>query len=461
MTAIVDRLPTRLKLYWGSGAMGVAILMNAVSILVLVYFIKVLKIDPGLAGSIVFVSKIIDAISDPIVGVISDKSKFAIGRRRPFLFVGSFIASISFALIFTVPELESQTATAAYAFGCLVLYTLGYTIFNVPYMAMSAEMTDGYEERTSLHGYRVAFVSIGSSLAAAGAPWILQKLGQTQESYTLIGVLFGALIFASMMTCFFGTRSARTKQRSEAVPNFANQISSLLANRHFIVLITVKALQLIGVMSTVSVMLFYLQNYVGLDLRYLTAFALLNTLVTFLSIPLLRRLSVQIGKRNAYFLSAAITLFYNLSWALVEPGPEMSDFLPGYFVRAVVSGVVIAGNVMFAMSMLTDTIEYDARRTGLQREGIYASMYSFVEKISAALGPFLVGWILAFTGYDKNLPEEAKQSDEALFGIVFGMAYLPAIMIALSMFVLVFYKLDKAKLEETQRMDSVAAAERA
>ncbi|MEM8981461.1 MAG: MFS transporter [Pseudomonadota bacterium] len=449
MNAIVDKLPTGLKIYWGSGALGVAILMNAVAFLILAYFVGVLKIDPALAGTLVFVSKIIDAISDPIVGIISDKSKFAMGRRRPFLFVGSFLSAIAFALLFTVPQFDSETTTAIYAFTCLVLYTLGYTIFNVPYMAMSAEMTDGYEERTALHGWRVAFVSIGSSIAGAGAPLILQEYGSTQTSYSIIAAVFAALIFASMMTCFFGTRSARTVQQTTSVHNFYSQVGSLLANRHFLTLISVKALQLIGVMSTVSVMLFYLQKYVGLDLRYLTAFGLLNTLVTFLAIPVLKQIAERIGKRNTYYLSATATLLYNLSWALVEPNPPMNEFLPGYFVRAVVSGFVIAGNVMLAMSMLTDTIEYDARRTGLRREGIYASMYSFVEKISGALGPFLVGWILALTGYDKTLPEEARQSDEALFGLVFGMAYLPAIMIGLSMLVLLFYRLDKKTLADT------------
>ena len=450
MTETVAKLPVRLKLFWGSGAMGVAVLMNAVSILILAYFVVVLKISPELAGSIVFVSKIIDAISDPVMGVISDRARFAAGRRRPFLFVGSFIASIAFALIFTIPVFDSEWTTAAYAFGCLVLYTLGYTIFNVPYMAMSAEMTDGYEERTSLHGYRVAFVSIGGSLASAGAPLILEKLGQTRESYMVIGVLFGAIIFASMMTCFFGTRQARVTQHVQSDHNIWSQFRLLTENRHFLVLITVKALQLIGVMSTVSVVLFFMTQYVRLDLVYLSIFGLLNTAVTFLAIPLLRLIAARVGKRNTYFLSAGITLLFNLSWALVEPAPPMSEFLPGYWVRAVVSGIVIAGNVMLAMSMLTDTIDYDARRTGLRREGVYASMYSFVEKISGALGPFLVGWVMALTGYDKSLAPGEQQSAEALSGILFGMAYLPAIMIGLSMLVLTFYRLDQATLENTR-----------
>ncbi|MEM6937745.1 MAG: MFS transporter, partial [Pseudomonadota bacterium] len=123
-------LPARLKLFWGSGAMGVAMLMNGVSFLILIYLVSVLKLDPALAGTLVFLSKIIDAISDPIVGMLSDRSTFKSGRRRPFMFVGAFLAASSFGFLFAIPEFESQTMTAAYAFGCLVFYTIGYTVFN-------------------------------------------------------------------------------------------------------------------------------------------------------------------------------------------------------------------------------------------------------------------------------------------------------------------------------------------
>ncbi|MEM9532615.1 MAG: MFS transporter [Pseudomonadota bacterium] len=447
MTELIDRLPRRLKLFWGSGAMGVAMLMNAASILILIYLVSVLKLDPALAGTLVFLSKIIDAISDPIVGMISDRSKFKSGRRRPFMFVGSFLSAVSFGLLFSIPEFEGQTLTAAYAFGCLVLYTIGYTVFNVPYMAMSAEMTDGYEERTSLHGYRVVFVSVGSSVAAGGAPFVLQLLGQTRESYSIVSIGLAALIFASLITCWWGTGSARTRERVHSKHNFLSQARLLFSNRHFVVLIAVKALQLIGIMSVASVTLFYLKQYVGMDLRYLLLFALVNTICTFLAIAPLTKLAARIGKRGGYFLTASLTALYNLSWILVEPAPDMADFLPGYLVRAAVSGVCIAGNVMFAMSMLTDTIEYDARVTGMRREGVYAAMYSFVEKLSAALAPFLVGWILAFAGYDKTLGADELQTGTALFGILLGMAYLPALMIILSMAVLWFYRLDKQKLE--------------
>ncbi|MEM1089074.1 MAG: MFS transporter [Pseudomonadota bacterium] len=444
-------LPARLKLFWGSGAMGVAMLMNGVSFLILIYLVSVLKLDPALAGTLVFLSKIIDAISDPIVGMLSDRSTFKSGRRRPFMFVGAFLAASSFGFLFAIPEFESQTMTAAYAFGCLVFYTIGYTVFNVPYMAMSAEMTDGYEERTSLHGYRVAFVSLGSALAVAGAPFVLELLGQSRESYAIIAVGMSAIIFLSLIACWAGTGSARTVERVHSRHNFLSQASLLFSNRHFVTLISVKALQLVGIMSTASVSFIFFKQYVGMDLRYFAAASIVSTLTTLIAVPLVKRLAARIGKKMAYFLSAGLTALVNLSWMLVDPAPPMDEFLPGFFLRMALSGVTIAGNVMLAMSMLTDTIEYDARVTGMRREGIYAAMYSFVEKLAAALAPFIVGWALAFAGYDKSLGADELQSGSALFGIMFGKAYLPAIMIGLSMFVLLFFKLDKETLHSTPK----------
>ncbi|MFK7954858.1 MAG: MFS transporter [Lysobacterales bacterium] len=442
-------LSTRLKLFWGSGAMGVAMLMNGVSFLILIYLVSILKLDPALAGTLLFVSKLIDAVSDPIMGMLSDRASFKSGRRRPFMFIGAFLAASSFGFLFAIPEFESQTMTAAYAFGCLVFYTIGYTVFNVPYMAMSAEMTDGYEERTSLHGYRVGFVSLGSTLAVAGAPFVLEVLGQSRESYAIIAVAMSAIIFVSLIACYAGTGSARMVEKVDSHHNFYRQASLLFSNRHFVTLISVKALQLIGIMSTAAVSFIFFKQYVGMDLRYFAGAALLSTLTTLIAVPWVKNMAARYGKKNMYFFSAGLTALVNLSWMLVEPAPAMSDFLPGYFFRMALTGVCIAGNVMLAMSMLTDTIEYDARITGMRREGIYAAMYSFVEKLAAALAPFIVGWVLTFAGYDKSLGADDLQTGDALFGIMFGKAYLPAIMIGLSMVVLLFFKLDKQTLHNT------------
>ncbi len=441
-------LSKRLKTYWGIGALGVAILMNTGSFLVLAYLITVVKLSPALAGSILLFTKIIDAVSDPVMGYISDRSKFKSGRRRPYLFIGSFVSVIAFLLLFTMPTFESETAKAAYATAVLILYTLGYTIFNVPYMAMSAEMTDGYEERTKLHGVRVMFVSIGGSLVAGGGPLILQYLGRDWDAYATLGVVFSAILFSTMIACWFGTSEARVVHAKPSSYKFSEQLSLFVQNRHFLVVVITKLFQLLGVMSAAAVTLIFFMDYLRINLAYLSLFGITNTIATIIAVPLLIKFSEKFGKKNTYILSAAITICVNLSWALLPPDLDPSAALFELLIRAVAIGVIIAGNVMMAMSMLTDTIEYDALKTGMRREGLYASMYSFVEKFSGAFGPFLIGIILEMTGYDNSLTPGMAQSPDALEGIVIGVAYVPAFFTAVSIIVLLFYTLDKTELNK-------------
>lgn len=468
-------IPGRLKVSWGIGALGVAILMNSGSFLVLAYLITIVKLPPALAGLIMLVTKIFDAISDPVMGAISDRSKFKSGRRRPYMFVGTFVSTIAFALLFTMPVFESVALKASYAFGVLLLYTLGYTIFNVPYMAMSAEMTDNYEERTSLHGVRAMFVSIGSSIVSAGAPLLLAIMGRDWDAYAVVGLVLAALIFSAMIACWFGTSEARTIEHKPTEHSFVKQLGLLAENKHFLVIALTKFLQLLAVMSGAAVSLIFFMDYLRINLAYLTLMGISGTIITILAVPVLTRLAANIGKRNTYIVSASITICGYLSWSFLPPGIgeivvaegtgvpgfpaglNSPDVLIALFWRSSLFGIVIAGNVMMAMSMLMDAIEYDALRTGMRREGVYAACYSFVEKFSSSFGPFLVGLILQFTGYDNRVERGATQSAEALDGIIVGMSYVPAAFTGLSILALLFYQLSKSELDELRHPELQAA----
>jgi len=444
MGAAIDQLPVRLKIAWGTGALGAAVLMNSVTILILYYLVSVVRLDPGLAGTLVFVSKLFDVATDPLMGIISDRARFRAGRRRPFLVTGAFLSAVSFAMLFTIPQFDRESFTAAYVLGVLILYTLGYTIFNVPYIAMPAEMTDGYHERSSLHSYRVVAISIGSSIAGALAPILLQVFGEGREAYRIIAILFAAIIFASMVYCYFGTREARFTFGTKSAHNVRGQIRLLLTNEPFMWLIATKALQLLGIASVGATTLFFITAYLRIPLANLGVFALINTVVTVLMMPVFVYLSKRIGKRNGYLVSTAIFAVYCLSW--LPAGPD--DPLIWYYARAVLVGICLGGNILLANSMLTDTIDLDARRSGMRREGIYAAMYSFVEKTAGAFGPLLVGWILQFVGFNRDLPRDAVQEPQVLFGILMGVSLIPAVLAILSMITLAFYRLDQDMLRD-------------
>ncbi|MEZ5457755.1 MAG: MFS transporter [Steroidobacteraceae bacterium] len=443
MTAETDQLPVRLKFAWGTGALGAAVLMNSVTILVLFYLVSVVGLDPGLAGTLVFISKLFDVATDPVMGVISDRARFRSGRRRPFLAAGAFVSAASFAMLFTIPQFDSQAITAAYVLVALLLYTLGYTIFNVPYIAMPAEMTDGYHERSSLHSYRVVAISIGSSIAGALAPILLQAFGEGREAYRVIAILFAAIIFASMIYCYVGTRDARFTFGTQTTHSVRGQVRLLLGNQPFLWLIATKAFQLLGIASVGATTLFFITAYLRIPLANLGVFALINTVVTIAMMPAFVWLSRRIGKRNGYLVSTAIFAIYCLSWLPAGPGEP----LLWYYARAVLVGICLGGNILLANSMLTDTIDLDARRSGMRREGIYAAMYSFVEKTAGAFGPLLVGWMLQWVGFQRDLPRDAVQEPQVLFGILMGVSVLPAALAVLSMITLAFYKLDQDTLD--------------
>ncbi|MCY3987181.1 MAG: MFS transporter, partial [Gammaproteobacteria bacterium] len=236
----------RIRVCWGTGALGVALLMNAIGVLALFYMVSVLGIEPGLAGTLVFLTKLLDVVSDPIVGGWSDRIKSPAGRRRPFLLAGAFVSACAFALIFTTPVFETQWLTAAYVFLALSTYTVGYTLFNVPYMAMPAEMTDSYHERSAIHGYRMVFIATGVFLATSISPLILDRLGRENwNAYAVIGAGGGAVILISMLTTYFGTARARFTDAGVERINVFRQFSPILANPHFLRLIAVKAAQLL------------------------------------------------------------------------------------------------------------------------------------------------------------------------------------------------------------------------
>jgi len=439
----VGRLPVSLKLGWGIGAFGVAMLMNGIAVLIFFYLVGILKIEPALAGTIVFVSKLFDVATDPIVGLWSDRHASPRGRRRPFLLWGGVVSAASFALIFSSPVFDSQWLTAGYVFLALCVYTFGYTVFNVPYMAMPAEMTDDYHERSSIHAYRIVFVSAGSFLAAAIAPAIIERLGRTEwTSYAYVSSACAVVILATMMTAYASTSRARFTERTSAMTRLVEEFDSVRRNRHFLRLIGVKFAQLSGVQLTQAAFLFFLVQTLGLSFDILVVYGGVLTLTTIVAAPLLVAFSKRFGKREAYYVAAGFYIVGVLSWAFAVEGEPIWAI----GLRGVLIGVAATGNVVLAMSMLTDIIEYDSRRTGVRREGAYTALYSFVEKFTAALGPLVVGFALQLADFDTSLPPDVPQGGNVDTALVITVAILPAIMGAIAIWLLTGYKLTESEL---------------
>lgn len=442
-TAADEQLPFSLKLGWATGAFGVALLMNGISGLILLFAASILGIDPWLAGVVIFVSKLFDVVTDPIVGVWSDRSRHKAGRRRPFLFWGSILSAVSFAAIFTTPAFESQYLTAAYLFLALCLYAFAYTLYNIPYMSMPAEMTDSYHERSSIHAFRMVFVALGAMIGTSGFKFLLERLGKTDpQSYGIIGIVCAVLILLSMLIAYFTTARARFTLAGEPSKegNFqqiVTEFGAVTGNRNFLRLIAVKFAQLMGVQTMGAAMAYFFVQYLQRDFDILAIFGLCVTVSVIFFSPLLVKFSKRYGKKAAYYLAAGVNVSYALSWSI--SGPDEAVWF--IYVRAALVGIAFGGNVVMAMSMLTDIINEDAGRTGVRREGAFTALYSFVEKLTGAIGPLIVGVALSFAGFNKDLPFDMPQGGDVDTALLLAVSWLPTFFNLVAVFLLSGYNL--------------------
>jgi GPH family glycoside/pentoside/hexuronide:cation symporter len=358
-----DRLPTLLKASWGVGAFGVAILMNAIGGLMVYYLTKIVGMEGWIAGALLSAARLFDAFNDPIIGYLSDRTpeRFG-GRRRPYLLTGSIACAFAMLLCFNIPFSGDSIITVLYVGTVLVFYGLAYSIFNVPFIAMPAEMTRGYHERSSIHGWRVVFAGSGLAMAGAGAGLILSWMSDsevngvqvnTQSDYTQLSMIFAVLVFLSMITAWHGTRHAPVTRRTSTKLPWRSQVSSFVSNKPFMTIMLVKALQLTGVYANQTALFFMVVEVMQRSSADMAYIGLPMVLVSIIVTPLLLRYAKRFGKRVAYMTAALFAGASYASWILASPDEPQYMLV----IRGVLVGIGFSGNVLFAMSMIADAIE--------------------------------------------------------------------------------------------------------
>ncbi|WP_255418823.1 MFS transporter [Novosphingobium sp. THN1] len=197
-TAKDARLSIGVCLGFSVGTVGVSIMLNTVTSFYPAFMSTVLGQSPEIAGYLLMISKLADAVIDVVVGSMSDNARTRWGRRKPFLLAGALLSAVSFLMLFAPPVL-GQGALMAWMIAALLIYSTAYSLFNVPYMALPSELTDGFHERTRLISFRTVFVSIGQVLALAGTAALVQSGGAGRGGYATMGLVM-ALIIGGAMT---------------------------------------------------------------------------------------------------------------------------------------------------------------------------------------------------------------------------------------------------------------------
>jgi GPH family glycoside/pentoside/hexuronide:cation symporter len=431
---------------WGIGTLGPVTVLTATNALLLRFMTDIYGIAAGLGASLIAFSKLYDAFADIAMGVVSDRTRSRWGRRRPYLIGGAVLLAIALMAIFAAPVYESETSRLIYMGVALVFYATAYTVFNIPYMAMPAEMTRHYHERSELMRWRVYGVGLSIIIASFLGPKLLDYFGGGAPAYVAMAACFCPVVILAGVITFYGTRRAPRREMSATHFPMREQIRTALGNRPFLVLLLVKLVTLMS-LGTHAIFPFFFQRILGVSNSALANYFLVQSVMMLAAPSLWLWVSRKLGKKTTFMIALAIAVPVWLSWYLAtDQTPVWQIYLRGVVIGTSGSGVILMGQ-----SLLPDTMEYDYLRTGLRREGLFAALYTTVEKLSGAIGVAVVGAILGAYGYVQTTGALVEQPASALWAIRFIMAFIPTAISLTGIAVLMAYRLDEATLNSLRK----------
>ena len=416
---------------WGAGTLVSSTILFTTNTLLLRFMTDYLGIAAATAGLLFAVSKIYDAVSDPVVGICSDTVRSARGRRRPFLFVGTFMASLSLIILFNPPALESATAMTVYMGLGLIFFSTAYTVFNVPYLAMPAEMTPHPDERSFLMTFRVYAGALAQMIAGTGGPFLLSILGETRAAHGQMALALSIVVVVGGLTCFWSTRDAGFTQRalSERI-GVSARLKIVLGTRSFRNLLYLKVVMLFGVTAHTATKAFFTRYNLAAPDSLLALLLFCHTGGMLASQYGWYRISVRAGKRAVYTMGALVYVGASLLWLTFSPGTDRILLC----AVAVTNGLAAGATMLMSNALLPDAIAAASKRTGINQEGTFASMFTLVEKIAHAAAAAAIGLLLSLFGYQQAVQNQAAaQTDNALSGIAICFTIIPAAAMLLSL----------------------------
>jgi Na+/melibiose symporter-like transporter len=429
------QLDRRLTISYALGSVGTAGFSTVPGLLLAYYLTNSLGVAAGVAALVLLVPKLWDVVFLPIVGNLSDRARATRGTRRPFLLAGGLLLPPMFALMFAVPAGLSPTLAALWVFAAFLAAASAFALFQVPYIATPAEITDSPRARTTLMAWRVAFLTLGILLFGAGSPALRDAFSQPRTGYLVMGLVVGTLIGLGMLACWWGLRRARLVDIGDTERSLRRQFQIARSNPDFLALLGTFVLQALAT----SAMLGGAQYFATYILERPTATDVLFACLVapgMLFVPVWAKVAHRVGKRTGYTIASVLFLAAAVSLLSARVAPVILVYL-----LVALAGVGYAGMQMFPLSMLPDTIAADTAARGRQQAGAFTGYWTAGETAGFAVGPSLMLAVLALTGFQSSTSDVAvTQPASAVTGVLLAFSVLPAVLTAASLLLLRRYR---------------------
>jgi glycoside/pentoside/hexuronide:cation symporter, GPH family len=390
-TPSVSRLSLRTKLLFSTGDLSTSIPLAILMFFQLYFLTDIAGLQPALAGIAVGVSRLWDAVNDPLIGLLSDRLRTRWGRRRVLLLFGAVPLGVFFMLMWIVPDLD-QIWLAVYYGMTFILFDTAFTVVHVGYNALTPEMTRDYDERSSLNGYRMVFSIAGTLGAIILATVLGWRITDPRLLFLILGVGLGIMAMIPPLIVFSITRERPTSELPPSPP-FAQSIKQTLGNHPFRMVMGLYLLSWTSA-SILAAVLIYFANYYLRVPDQANYFVLVAQGSAILFIPVVVTLSRRLDKRRAFVIGTISWMFVLLLISTLK-----ADQLGLAYLLAFLAGFGIATAYVIPWAMVPDVVEYDQVRSGQRSEGSYYAFASFFQKLATGAALWGMGAALALTGY--------------------------------------------------------------
>lgn len=440
-----DRLPFITKLIYGFGDWGNTTTSTIFGFFFAFFLNNIAGVEPLFAFPVLLIGGIWDAINDPIIGVWSDRIHTRWGRRRPFFLIGALPYAITFILLFLVPPIHSQVGKCIYYSLVYIAFDTMFTFVAVPYTALTPELTEDYDERTRLNGYRMFVSMAGGLIAAVALPIIVDSFVNKAKGYLVTAIIFGLLAAIPYLLLFFFI-----KEKYQDTPKSDLNIFSGFAytwhNIAFRFASGVYMTAWVTVSLAGALFQYYLVYWLRMPKQVDIVLGLMMLSAT-VFIPVMVWMANRLGKQKAYLIAVGWWVLVMLAISFL---PQNSG-IAVYFLAAGAGFGVAAAHVI-PWSIVPDVIESDELERGHRREGTFYGFMVFLQKTGSAAALGLMQLILYFSGYVTPPvgfpPENVGQPYSAVFAIRMLIGPLPAVLLAISMYLIWRYPINKQKHQE-------------
>jgi GPH family glycoside/pentoside/hexuronide:cation symporter len=444
MSDNTGKLSIKEKIGYGLGDTASHFVWDMVGFWILIFYTDTFGISAAAAGTIMLIARFWDMVSDPLMGIIADRTNTRWGKFRPYLLWMALPYSILAVLTFSTPDI-GDTGKVIYAGVTYLLLMTVFTAINLPYSSLGAVMTSNSYERAGLNSYRFIFAFVGQFIVTGTALYLANFFGKGNNAkgyqYTLM--LFAAISFVLFMITFKSTRE-RIQPPSKQQKNLKQDIKNLFKNRPWVILFFVGIISFVMFALQNLSIAYYFKYYIGNE-ENVQLFNVIGTVALILGIPFSKPLAERFGKRNVYMASSLLSgLFFIL---LYLPGNEN---IYSVYILNILAKFTYAPAVPLLWTMLADAADYSEWKFERRATGLVFSAATFAQKAGWGIGGALAGWMLALFQFVPNV----EQSATSINGIKLMISVFPGVLYMSCAILLWYYAIDhKTCLQMEKELD--------